>query len=114
MRILHCVWILLTLVTFGAAPGAAQEQHDHGAPTGRLGTVHFVTSCNTAVSKDFDRGVAMLHSFWFSAAIDTFNAVLKADPDLHDGALGNRDELVGQSVWRLPLPAGVYRLARPQ
>ena len=22
----------------------------------------------------------MLHSFWFSAAIDTFNAVLKADP----------------------------------
>ena len=80
MRILHCVSILLTLVTFGAAPGTAQEQHDHGAPSGRLGTVHFTTSCNPAAAKDFDRGVAMLHSFWFSAAIDTFNAVLKADP----------------------------------
>jgi hypothetical protein len=59
---------------------AAQEQHDHGASSGRLGTVHFATSCNTSVSKDFDRGVAMLHSFWFSAAIDAFNGVLKSDP----------------------------------
>jgi hypothetical protein len=42
--------------------------------------VHFATSCNAAVAKDFDRAVAMLHSFWFSAAIDGFNGVLKADP----------------------------------
>lgn len=80
MRILQCVSVLLTLVALGAAPGAAQEQHDHGAPAGRLGTVHLATSCNAAVAKDFDRAVAMLHSFWFSAAIDTFNAVLKTDP----------------------------------
>ncbi|MGH9146385.1 MAG: hypothetical protein ACRD1Q_06725, partial [Vicinamibacterales bacterium] len=80
MRILQCVPVLLTLVAFGAASGAAQEQHDHSAPSGRLGTVHFVTSCNTTVSKDFDRAVAMLHSFWFSAAIDAFNVVSKADP----------------------------------
>ncbi len=80
MRILQCVAVFLALVAFGAAPGAAQEQHDHGAQSGRLGTVHLATSCNTTVSKDFDRAVAMLHSFWFSAAIDTFNGVLKADP----------------------------------
>jgi hypothetical protein len=72
--------ILLTLGMFAAGEVvAAQEQHEH-APTGRLGTVHFVTSCGTAVSKDFDRGIAMLHSFWFSAAIEAFNGVLKADP----------------------------------
>ena len=64
----------------GQGPFALQDQHDHGSPTGRLGTVHFATSCNAAVSRDFDRGVALLHSFWFSAAIDAFNSVLKADP----------------------------------
>ncbi len=33
-----------------------------------------------AVAQDFDRGVALLHSFWFSAAIEAFNGVLKNDP----------------------------------
>ena len=63
-----------------AAPVAAQDQHDHGSPTGRLGTVHFATSCSKAVAQEFDRGVALLHSFWFSAAIEAFNGVLKNDP----------------------------------
>jgi hypothetical protein len=56
------------------------EQHDHGGHGGRLGTVHFTTSCAPAVQKEFDRGVALLHSFWFSAAIQSFNSVLKGDP----------------------------------
>ena len=68
-----CVFVLRAL--------ALQDQHDHGSPTGRLGTVHFVTSCNTAVAREFDRGVALLHSFWFSAAIEAFNGVLTNDPN---------------------------------
>jgi hypothetical protein len=68
-------------VLFGQSGlSVAQEAHDHGAPTGRLGTVHFATSCSAAVQKTFDSGVAMLHSFWFSAAIDAFDSVLKTDP----------------------------------
>ena len=59
---------------------ATGQQHDHGAPAGRLGTVHFDTSCAPSVQKEFDRGVALLHSFWFSAAIASFNTVLKEDP----------------------------------
>jgi len=59
---------------------AQEAQHDHGTPTGRLGTVHFPTSCNTAVAQDFDRGIALLHSFWYSAAIEAFTGVLKNDP----------------------------------
>jgi hypothetical protein len=46
----------------------------------RLGAVHFDSSCAAAVKKDFDHGVALLHSFWFSAAIQSFNTVLAADP----------------------------------
>jgi hypothetical protein len=45
-----------------------------------VGVVHFGTSCAPAVQKEFDRGVALLHSFWFSAAIESFNTVLRGDP----------------------------------
>jgi tetratricopeptide (TPR) repeat protein len=62
-----------------AAPAFA-GQHGHGASPGRLGTVHFATSCAPAVQPTFDRGIALLHSFWFSAAVESFTAVLKDDP----------------------------------
>ena len=61
------------------APGVAHAQHDHAAPE-RLGTVAFETSCAPAVQTDFNRAVALLHSFWFSAAIDGFTRVLAQDP----------------------------------
>ncbi len=72
--------IALLLVVSASGTSAVQDQHDHGGPTGRLGTVHFETSCAPAVAQDFDRGVAQLHSFWFSASIEAFNGVLKRDP----------------------------------
>jgi hypothetical protein len=80
MRV-HVVSALTALVFafVPVAPLGAQDQHDHGAAAGRLGTVHFATSCAPAVQKEFDRAVALLHSFWFSAAIDSFNTVLKGD-----------------------------------
>jgi hypothetical protein len=57
-------------------------QHDHAEgddPPERLGTVHFPTSCNAVVQGDFDRSVALLHSFWFSAAIASFQDVAAKD-----------------------------------
>jgi hypothetical protein len=59
--------------------GQQPAQHDHSAATEALGVVHFATSCAPAVQKEFDRGVALLHSFWFSAAIESFNTVLERD-----------------------------------
>ena len=46
---------------------------------GKLGTVHFPTSCSPSVSAQFDRAVTLLHSFEFGPAIRTFNAVLATD-----------------------------------
>jgi len=61
--------------------GAAQHEHEPRAAAGaRVGNVHFATSCQAAVAKDFDHAVALLHSFWFSAAIDAFTNVLQKDP----------------------------------
>ena len=75
-------WFVVASVLGACMPGAfAQEhQHDHGGPTGPLGTVHFSTSCNRAVAQDFDHAIALLHSFWYSAAIEAFTGVLKNDP----------------------------------
>jgi hypothetical protein len=58
-------------------PALAHSQDQ--APTERLGTVHFATSCNPAVAPRFDRAVALLHSFEFGASIKGFNDVLTVD-----------------------------------
>ena len=58
--------------------GAAQSHEDEGK--GTLGSVKFSNSCSPAVQAEFQRGVAMLHSFWYSAAEKTFRDVLAKDP----------------------------------
>jgi hypothetical protein len=45
----------------------------------KLGTVNFTSSCNAAAQQQFDRAVALLHSFQFNRAIDGFNTTLKTD-----------------------------------
>lgn len=57
----------------------AQENHDHGVPE-RLGTVWFPVSCAPAIQQQFNRGVALLHSFAYSAALGAFQQVAAADP----------------------------------
>ncbi len=47
---------------------------------GQFGKVHFPTSCSPAVQGQFERGVAMLHSFFYPEDIKTFEAVISADP----------------------------------
>jgi hypothetical protein len=68
--------VLLTLANLEAS--AQEHAHPGGAP-GEFGTVHFATSCSPNVAPQFDRAVALLHSFEFGASIRTFNEVLAAD-----------------------------------
>ena len=44
---------------------------------GQLGKVTFPTSCAPKVQKNFETGVAMLHSYWFGEARKVFDQVLK-------------------------------------
>ena len=75
VRVISIVAILLTLL---ASSGRAQE-HQHSENGERLGTVYFATSCNDAAQKEFNRAVALLHSFQFSRAIAGFDEVLHED-----------------------------------
>lgn len=55
-----------------------QQEHQHPAGQ-RLGTVNFETSCAPAAKQPFNHAMALLHSFEFGPAIESFNATLKAD-----------------------------------
>ncbi|HET9467287.1 MAG TPA: hypothetical protein VFO48_02700 [Vicinamibacterales bacterium] len=78
--------IILTLVVLLAtSPILAQApaQHDHAAAqTDQVGgdSVSFLTSCAPALRQDFNRAVALLHSFWFAQAAAAFEGVAAKDP----------------------------------
>ncbi|HSF20491.1 MAG TPA: hypothetical protein VLA81_00495, partial [Burkholderiales bacterium] len=62
----------VSLTTFSLAfPASGAEQ---------LGKVSFPTSCDPKVQAQFERGVAMLHSFWYSATEKAFREVVEQDP----------------------------------
>jgi hypothetical protein len=95
---------LLAIVLAAVVAGAAGT-HPASAQVEKLGRVSFPTSCSPAVQPQFDRAVALLHSFWFPHAIKGFNDVAQADPSCgiaHWGAavawLGN--PLAGPPVAR--------------
>lgn len=72
--------VVFVLISLLAAPWTVAAQHEqHGGPAPKLGTVHFENSCAASTRADFDRGVALLHSFEYRPAMDAFNQVLAAD-----------------------------------
>jgi hypothetical protein len=73
------IFVLAVLVCLSSALASAQHEGHGGGPPEKLGKVHFETSCKPEVRADFDRGVALLHSFWFPAAISAFQGVLAKD-----------------------------------
>jgi hypothetical protein len=70
---------------FLAAVTAPAFAHDEapaqaGRPPEQLGKVIFPTSCDPKVQATFERGVALLHSFWFPEARKVFMQVVQEDP----------------------------------
>ena len=53
---------------------------DTSMPSG-LGSVSFNISCKLQVKAEFNRGIALLHSFWLDEAGKSFGNVAAADPD---------------------------------
>src|SRR5256886_9515068 len=74
---------------------ADDEGHHHEDLTeAQLGTVHFPSSCSAAVQKAVERGVAMLHSFWYEEAEKEFEQIEKDDPQCGIAHWG-----VAMSIW---------------
>ncbi|MBR9988470.1 MAG: hypothetical protein KFH98_01885 [Gemmatimonadetes bacterium] len=73
--------LLSAAVTLLFAPPLLSQDHDHPAgDASRLGRVIFPVTCSASVQPQFERAVAMLHSFWFESAHAAFTSIIASDP----------------------------------
>ena len=71
-------WAAAAVLSLAWLPTA--QSHELADGSGKLGKVQFTNTCDAKVQAELQRGVAMLHSFWFSAGEKTFRHVLEDDP----------------------------------
>jgi tetratricopeptide (TPR) repeat protein len=70
---------ILAICTVCAFRVSSQETHSHPPPE-KLGTVTFPTSCAPSVAHEFERSVALLHSFSYTDSEQAFRKIALADP----------------------------------
>jgi hypothetical protein len=98
---------LFFLLAAAWAPAVAQEPGHVMAPGEKLGTVHFETSCSAAAVPQFDRAMALLHSFEFAQAINGFQEAQRTDPECAMAHWG-----VALSRWGNPFAVGIRPAAQ--
>ena len=92
--------VMLLLLVAGPLVG---QQHEHGtAANGQFGSVQFATSCSSEAQPQFNRAVALLHSFEFAHAIEGFTQTLQKDPSCAMAEWG-----IGLSRWGNPFAVGI-------
>jgi tetratricopeptide (TPR) repeat protein len=80
MKRIACLLLFSSLFTIAAAADDDKDHHHHEDLTAaQLGTVSFPVSCAPSVEKRFERGVALLHSFWYEEAESEFQQITKDD-----------------------------------
>jgi hypothetical protein len=84
-------------------PALAQHEHPAGDPT-KLGKVSFPVSCDPSVQPQFASAVAMLHSFWYEKASETFASVAEKDPTCGMAYWGIA-MTYWHPIWQAPGPA---------
>ncbi len=95
---------LLALCLLAAAqPLHAQiDMSEHvGAPPAHLGHVRFPTSCTRPAAAAVERGVALLHSFWYEEAGKVFHQAASADSACAMAYWGEATSLL-HPLWQAP------------
>jgi hypothetical protein len=92
--------VLAFTLTLG--PILPAQEHQHPTTDEKIGTVSFSSSCNAAAQPQFNRAVALLHSFEFGRAIDAFGVTLKSDPSCAMAEWG-----IALSRWSNPFAPGI-------
>src|SRR5438874_6963283 len=67
-------------VAFAVTTAAAAHEDDAKARGEKLGRVVFKTSCSPEAQKQFERALAMQHSFFFPETVKAFTAIPETDP----------------------------------
>jgi hypothetical protein len=71
---------ILLSIAFFVSLAWCDEGHHHDLTEDEVGAVHFATSCSPTVEKNFNRAVALLHSFQYEDTRQAFEAVAAQDP----------------------------------
>ena len=89
-------WVVIFALVLSPLLALADDQgHHHEALTPQqLGTVHFPVSCADEVRQPFERGVALLHSFWYEEAQKEFEDIARQDPKCAMASWG-----IAMSLW---------------
>ena len=80
---------LLCILLLSLTAAWCDEGHQHELTEQQVGSVHFTTSCSKAVQADFQRAVALLHSFQYEQARGAFQEIAKQDPTCAMAQWGN-------------------------
>jgi len=95
----------LKCLVFVAGITAALSCSAFGQQDEKLGKLSFPTSCDPKVQAEFERGVAMIHSFWFLIARRTFEGVLQQDPNCAIAYWGVAMDYLGNTLATTPTRA---------
>lgn len=92
--------LIFTTTVFWAGITMADGNHHpvNNIDQAKLGKVHFPVSCTPAAQNQFDKALAMLHSFWYDEAEKAFQQVIAIDPDCAMGHWGIAMSLY-QQLW---------------
>jgi tetratricopeptide (TPR) repeat protein len=104
MRSLTAVLVPVLLLPLLAL---CQDDHHHALTEEEVGSVHFSTSCRTNLAENFNRAVALLHSFQYEQARQAFTEIAQKDPQCamaqwgvamshYHGMWGNGDTAAGR------------------
>jgi tetratricopeptide (TPR) repeat protein len=74
------LWLSLSLALICGSGLWANEAHNHADAKEKLGTVSFPISCAPDEQQSVERGIALLHSFWFDEAQKQFDEAAQKDP----------------------------------
>ena len=83
---------------------AAAWAQTHGQAPEKLGKVSFANSCQPAAQASLERGVALLHSFWFRESERAFRDVLAKDADCAIAGWGIASAFIGNTFATGPNP----------
>src|SRR5262245_26067620 len=76
----HRIFALVLGLVLVFTAAASADEDPARARGEKLGRVVFKTSCSPEAQKQFERALAMLHSFFFPETIKTFSAIPETDP----------------------------------
>src|SRR5713101_3849397 len=102
MKRIACLLLFFSFSFFAltvfADPAVTDDDQSHprheDLAAAQLGTVAFPISCAPSVKKAFERGVALLHSFWYEEAEKEFQQIATEDPNCAMAHWG-----VAMSLW---------------